>query len=58
MEAAAIFAVAEFRGITAGQLLYAADDLSADEWDHREWSSQTGVRERLFDLALAAVQQL
>jgi uridine phosphorylase len=58
MEAAAIFAVAEFRGITAGQLLYAADDLSADEWDHRDWSSQTGVRERLFDLALAAVQQL
>ena len=35
MEAAALFAVAQYRGITIGQLLYAADDLSGDEWDHR-----------------------
>jgi uridine phosphorylase len=58
MEAAALFAVAEFRGIAAGQILYAGDDLTADEWDHRDWSRQLGVRERLFDLAIAAVQRL
>ena len=35
MEAAAMFAAAAFRGIVYGQLLYAGDDISADEWDHR-----------------------
>jgi uridine phosphorylase len=58
MEAAGLFAVAEFRGITAGQILYAGDDLTADEWDHRDWSRQVGVRERLFDVAQAAVRRL
>jgi uridine phosphorylase len=58
MEAAAIFAVAEYRGVVAGQILYAGDDLSSDEWDHREWHRQADVRERLFDLAVAAVLRL
>ena len=35
MEAAAFFAVAAFRGVTFGQLLYAGDDLSGDAWDQR-----------------------
>ena len=34
MEAAAFFAVAKFRGVEFGQILYAGDDLSG-EWDHR-----------------------
>jgi uridine phosphorylase len=58
MEAAALFAVAQYRGITIGQLLYAGDDLSGDEWDHRGWDKDRSVRERLFDLALDAVQRL
>jgi uridine phosphorylase len=58
MEAAALFAVAQYRGITIGQLLYAGDDLSGDEWDHRGWDKDRAVRERLFDLALDAVQRL
>ena len=33
MEAAAFFAVAAFRGVSFGQLLYAGDDLSGDAWD-------------------------
>ena len=37
MEAAAFFAVAAFRGVTFGQLLYAGDDLSGDGWDGRGW---------------------
>jgi uridine phosphorylase len=53
MEAAAFFAVAQFRGVTFGQLLYAGDDVSGDEWDFRDWVRQP-VRERLFWLAVEA----
>ena len=55
MEASAMFACAAFRGATYGQLLYAGDDVSAAEWDHRNWSRQTSARDRLLDLALDAV---
>ncbi len=55
MEAASMFAVAEFRGAVYAQLLYAGDDVSALEWDHRNWDRQTSARERLLDLALDAV---
>lgn len=55
MEAAAFFAVAQFRGVTFGQLLYAGDDVSGEEWDHRGWNrSRMPVRERLFWLATEA----
>jgi uridine phosphorylase len=37
MEAAAMLAVARFRGVRLGQYLYAADDLTGEVWDHREW---------------------
>ncbi|MBM4429352.1 MAG: purine-nucleoside phosphorylase, partial [Chloroflexi bacterium] len=39
MEAAALLAVAQFRGVALGQLLYSGDDLSGEEWDHRGWQS-------------------
>jgi uridine phosphorylase len=58
MEAAAFFAVAAFRGITFGQLLYAGDDLSAEEWDDRGWLDHTEGRERLFLLAAEACLSL
>jgi purine-nucleoside phosphorylase len=58
MEAAAMFAVAAFRGAVYGQLLYAGDDVSAAEWDHRNWVRHTGVRDHLLDLALDAVIRL
>jgi uridine phosphorylase len=58
MEAAALFAAAAFRGVVYGQLLYAGDDVSADEWDHRHWDRQTSARDRLLDLALEAVLRL
>jgi len=58
MEAASMFAAAAFRGVVYGQLLYAGDDVSADEWDHRDWERQTGARDRLLDLALDAVLRL
>lgn len=58
METAAMFAAAAFRGVVYGQLLYAGDDVSAMEWDHRDWEKQGSARERLLDLALDAVIRL
>ena len=56
MEAAAFFAVAKFRGVEFGQILYAGDDLSA-EWEHRDWTKHE-IRERLFHLAAEACLSL
>jgi uridine phosphorylase len=54
MEAAAFFAVAQFRGVQFAQLLYGGDDLSTEQWDSRHWDSHTSVREKLFWLAAEA----
>ncbi len=58
MEAAALFAVAVFRGVTIGQLLYAGDDLSGAAWDARAWDQHGSARRLLFELALEAVTRL
>lgn len=58
MEAAAFFAVAQFRGVTFAQMLYGGDDVSGDAWDQRDWNRQTSVRERLFWLAVEACLSL
>lgn len=58
MEAAAFFAVAQFRGVMFGQLLYGGDDLSGDVWDSREWETRTPAREKLFRLAAEACLEL
>jgi uridine phosphorylase len=56
MEAAAFFAVAQFRGVTFGQILYSGDDVSGEVWDNRDWvHGQASVREQLFWLAVEAV---
>jgi uridine phosphorylase len=57
MEAAAFFAVARFRGVDFGQLLYAADDVSGDEWDQRDWTRHQ-AREQIFELAAEAALKL
>ncbi len=54
MEASALFAVARFRRVAIGQILYAGDDLSGVTWDHRQWNTQTDVRARLLELAVEA----
>jgi uridine phosphorylase len=54
MEAAGLMAVAQHRGASLGQVVYGGDDLSGDEWDHRDWQSRTDVREGLFRLAAEA----
>jgi uridine phosphorylase len=58
MEAAAFFAVAQFRGVTFGQLLYGGDNLDSDQWDSRHWDKQATVREKLFWLAVEACLKL
>jgi len=55
MEAAACFAVAAFRGVPFGQLLYAGDDLSGERWDQRGWDRHAPGREVLFRLAAESV---
>jgi len=54
MEAASLLAVAQFRKVPLGQILYAGDDLSGEDWDKRGWQSRKEVRESLFWLAADA----
>jgi uridine phosphorylase len=58
MEAAAFFAVAQFRGVTFGQILYGGDDVSSDTWDLRDWHKRGTVREKLFWLAAEVCLEL
>jgi uridine phosphorylase len=58
MEAASLMAVAQFRGVTLGQVLYGGDDLSGSEWDNRGWQSRREVRQNLFWLAAEACLEL
>ena len=57
MEAAAFFAVAQFRGVSFAQILYGGDDVSGAEWDDREWQ-RLPVREQLFWLAAEACTEM
>lgn len=58
MEAAAFFAIAQFRGVQLAQLLYAGDDVSGEKWDHRDWDKNMGVREMMLELCFEAVLKL
>jgi uridine phosphorylase len=51
MEASALMAVAQFRGVDLVQYLYAGDDLSGETWDHRQWT-KASARQDLFDLSV------
>lgn len=58
MEAAAFFAVARYRGVPFGQLLYGGDDISGSEWDSRRWDRRASVREKVFWLTTEACLSL
>lgn len=48
MEASAMMAVAKFRKVRFGQILYGGDNLGGEVWDQRDWERATDVREKLF----------
>ncbi len=58
MEAAGMMAVAQYRDVIFGQVLYAGDDLSGTEWDNRGWQSLSDIREKLFWLCADSVLSL
>ena len=57
-EAAALLAIAEFRGVRIGQYLYAGDDVSGAVHDDRGWRNAHDTQRRLFDLAAQAALTL
>ena len=58
MEAAALLAVAEFRDVELGYLLFGGDDVSGQEWDRRDEVSRIPVKERLFWLSVESCLKL
>lgn len=58
MEAAAFFAVAQFRGVTFGQVVYGGDLVVPEGWDFRGWDSRVDDRRLLFALSVDAVLRL
>jgi uridine phosphorylase len=58
METAAFFAVAQFRNVPFGQILYGGDNLDADQWDRRDWMGRASVREQLVFLAAEACLEM
>ncbi len=58
MEAAAFFAIAKFRNVDLGQILYGGDAVLQEAWDKRAWNSREDIRRNLFWLAAEAVFEL
>ena len=57
-EAAALFAVARFRNVKIGQILYGGDNLDSEAWDNRGWQRRWSIREKLVELAAEACLEL
>ena len=58
MEAAAFFAVAQFREIVLGQVVYGGDLVVPEGWDGREWHKRGDDRRLMFEMAVKAVMEL
>jgi uridine phosphorylase len=58
METAAFCAVAQFRSVIFGQILYGGDDLTGENWDRRGWQHLSSTREKLFQLAAESCLKL
>ena len=58
MEAAALFAVARFRNVKIGQILYGGDNLDSEAWESRGWQDRWSIREKLVELAAEACLEL
>ena len=55
MECASFLAVSQCKGVKIGQLLYAGDDLSDEQWDSRDWKCNYGTRLNLLTLSIEIV---
>lgn len=55
MECASFLAVSQCKGVKLGQLLYAGDDLSDEQWDSRDWKCNYGTRLNLLTLSIEIV---
>ncbi len=58
MEAAAFFAVAQFREVVFGQVVYGGDLVVPEGWDDRDWDSRADDRKLMFRLAVDACLRL
>ena len=58
MEASALMAVAQFRGVRLAQILYGGDDLSGELYDHRDFFAQHDIRQTLVEISLKCVKNL
>lgn len=58
MEAAALFAVAQFREVSIGQVVYGGDLVVPEGWDGRSWEKRGDDRRLLFDLSVKAARKL
>ncbi len=58
MEAAAFFAVAQFRKVLFAQMLYGGDDVSCAAWDAREKIDRKLIRETILGFAIEACLEL
>lgn len=58
MEASAVAAVAQFRGVKLAQVLYGGDDLTGEVWDERGWQDNHEVRDKLIRVAATAALRL
>lgn len=54
MEAAALFAVAAYRNVVLGQVVYGGDLVMPEKWDRRGWDKRFDDRTNLFWLAVEA----
>lgn len=52
MEAAALYAVAQYRGVEIVQIAYAGDRVIPGQWDKRGWDERVDDRLELFQLAV------
>lgn len=52
MECASYLAIAKYKNVALGQLLYAGDDLSGKQWESRNWKSKADIRKFLLKHAI------
>lgn len=58
MECAAFAAVAQYRNVVFGQMIYGGDDVSCDDWNRRLEFDRTDIREALFWFSVEACLSL